>query len=213
MAKGSGGTKASGPNITSIDSLKQSSIFGISMGMQRYENEKNNPAYDFSNMSGLNDDERTYLVAYLSNAYRPINNALRNGEVGGDVKAMVSGIDKALSKVPTYSGEVYRGITFSTGIYGPTKQDKSQVAAILSDYKSKVGKEVTFNEYVSTGKDKQRIRSRFAYKETSIMFTIQSKNGHDLRKYNNEEKEILFERGTKFKVLGVTGNNVRLAEV
>ena len=71
-----------------------------------------------------------------------------------------------------------------------------------------------FNEFLSTGKNQAKIKSKFSpyANQTSLDFVIESKRGKDLRRYNDEEKEILFNRGSKFKVVSVTGKTIRLVE-
>ncbi len=45
-----------------------------------------------------------------------------------------------------------------------------------------------------------------------IQMVIQSKRGRDMREYNPNESEVLFPRGTKFKVVKVEGTTIFLEE-
>lgn len=212
MAKRGGGTHIkSVPHTSVVEDLKQSNNWFISAGMNRYDAQKDNPAWDFSDMRNLTETDKTYLVAYLSNAYGEINDGLRGGVLSKDVKAMVRGIDRAVSKLDEYSGTVYRGVSFDTG---RRITDRRNAEALLNYYKSNVGKEVTEKTYYSTGRVKSLIDRKFTSTVVpSISFTIESKHGRDVSRYNNEEKEILFKRGTRFRVISVRGNRVHLEEV
>lgn len=212
MAKRNGTTKATSLSHTSIiEELKQSKDFFIRNGMNRYDNEKDNPAWDFSDMKNLTETEKTYLVAYLSHSYRVINEGLRNNTENPEIKAMVKGIDKAVAKLDTFKGTVYRGMEFDTGHYFA---DKKNAEAVLNYYKSNVGKDIVEKGYVSTGKVKSKIDKKFTSSMVpSFSFTIDSKTGRDVSRYNNEEKEVLFRRGTKFHVVSVKGNKIHLREV
>lgn len=214
MAKGTGGTKGQTMAHTSvIESLKQSKSWEIRSGMKRYEGEKDDPAWDYSDMKNLSETDKTYLVAYLSHSYRVINEALRKDSMNDETKAMVRGIDRAMSKLNTYEGTVYRGIRFEYGDY-TKKQHAQRYADTLAYYKSNVGKEITEKSYLSTGKVKTKIDKKFTTTlAPSIKFTIESKTGRDVSRYNDEEREVVFKRNTRFRVISVKGSNVHLKEV
>lgn len=214
MAKGTGGTKGKTMAHTSvIEDLKQSKNWNIRVGMKRYDEEKDNPAWDYSDMKNLSETDKTYLVAYLSNSYSVINEALRKDSMNDETKAMVRGIDRAMSKLNTFEGTVYRGIRFEYGDY-TKKQNAQRYADTLAYYKSNVGKDITEKSYISTGKVKTKIDKKFTTTYApSIKFTIESKTGRDVSRYNDEEKEVVFKRNTRFRVVSVKGNNVHLREV
>lgn len=212
MAKGSGSTRAGGPGGSgAIERLKKSRNFFISAGMQYYDDNKDNPRIDFSDMDKLSETEKTYLVAYLSNAYGVVNDALRSNEpLNDEVKTLVAGIDRAVAKLDTFTGTVYRGLEFNSG---RLLTDRREHAALLNYYKSNIGKEITERAYTSTGKVKSRIDRKFAGGDLNLRFTIDSKTGRNLSKFNDEEYEVLFKRGTRFRVVSVRGNNIHLQEV
>ena len=111
-----------------------------------------------------------------------------------------------------YEGTVYRGVKFQYG--GLRKEREKAYNDLLSYYKKNVGKVVTEKTYLSTGRDKGRIERKFTSTDfPSLKFTIQSKTGRNISRYNDEEKEVLFKRGTKFKVISVRGNRISLVEV
>lgn len=208
---GANGGMGSRSREMSIEQLKNSKNFFISAGMNRYDNEKNDPAWDFSDMRNLSEADKTFLTAYLSNAYGEVNKALRTGEMTAETKAMVKGIDKAVGKLDKFEGTVYRGIRFESGL---KKENRANYEKTLAYYKGNVGKVVTEKTYISTGKVKSIVDRRFTSDMVpSIKFTIKSKTGRNVSHYNNEEKEILFGRNTKFKVTSVKGNHVSLSEI
>jgi len=214
MAKGNGTSKATSlPHTSVIEKLKQSDNWNIRNGMNRYDEEKDDPAWDYSDMKNLSETDKTYLVAYLSNSYSVINEALRKDSMNDETKAMVRGIDKAMGKLDTFEGTVYRGIRFENGAY-TKKQNAQRYADTLAYYKNNVGKDIVEKSYVSTGKAKTQVDKKFTTSSApSLKFTIESKTGRDVSHYNNEEKEILFKRGTRFRVVSVKGNNIHLSEV
>lgn len=215
MGKGNSGTRSVDKSHSSIiERLKESKDVWISAGMNRYDEEKNNPRYDYSDMAALSEADKTYLVAYLSHSYDTINSALRSDEpMNEEVKQMVKGIDKAIDKLTPYEGTVYRGVTIYTG-YRNT--DRRTTAELLNYYKSNVGQTITEKQYISTGVTRSKIDRKFGTSRDagqSLHFTIDSKTRRNLTHYNNEEDEVLFKRGTRFLVVSVRGNNIHLREV
>ena len=207
-----GGMGSQARESVSIEQLKNSKNFWINAGMNRYDSEKNDGRWDFSDMRNLSEADKTFLTAYLSNSYGEVNGALRKGELNGEMKAMVKGIDKAVGKLDKYEGTVYRGVKFQYG--GTRKENAKAYSDMLAHYKANVGKVVTEKTYLSTGKVKAKIDRKFTSTDyPSIKFTIKSKTGRNVSRYNSEEKEILFGRGTKFKVTSVKGNHVSLSEL
>ena len=72
-----------------VEQLKKSKNFWINAAMNRYDREKDDSRWDFSDMRNLSEDDKTYLVAYLSNAYNVVNTALRSGEMNEEIKSIV----------------------------------------------------------------------------------------------------------------------------
>ena len=166
---------------------------------------------DFSDMANLSEAEKTYLTAYLTNAYGVINETLRGErEMSDEVKAMLPNIDRAIDKLSPYTGTVYRGLSFDTRRLLTDRKDHDRV---LNYYKQNVGREITEPGYISTGRVKSKIDRKFASADNNLRFTIDSKTGRNLSRFNDEEYEVLFKRGTKFKVVSVRGNNIHLQEV
>ena len=98
MAKGSGGTKSSSKEAKDFSTLQNSKNWFIAAGMSKYAQEKNDPRYDLSDLNGLTEHEKTYVVAYLNNAYRIVNNSLRGIEPNADGDLLATKISSALKK-------------------------------------------------------------------------------------------------------------------
>lgn len=192
-----------------IEFLKNSEKWGIRAGISNIENEEKRKFFDESDMENLTEEEKIFVLAYLSNSYRVVNKELREEVVSEDVQKFKENLETALKKLNSFEGEVYRTISFdSLGKISSRKNKES----LLNFYKENKGKNIVENSFLSTGANKSKINKKFSG-EQSINFTIISKTGKDLRNYNNEEKEVLFNYGTKFKVLSVVGQNVKLEEV
>lgn len=213
MAKSSGVTRGGARNSSKIiASLKQSKNFFIRAGLQRYEEVKDDPRRDLSDMANLTEADKIFLLAYLSRSYRVINDGLRNGSTDAEIKAMTNGIDRAMEKLNVFAGTVYRGVKFQ---YGGTRKERTQAYEnLLNFYRSSIGKEITEKTYLSAGKVKSKIDRKFTDSDyPSLKITIDSKTGRDVSRYNDEEREVVFRRGTKFRVISVRGNNIHLREV
>ena len=144
----------------------------------------------------LKEPEQAALMKYISSDSYKINDKLRRGAALSKTDLeMVKGLDAALKKFPVYQGTVYRSIT-DMGI--------DDVDAFIKGHSP--GDFVMYPAYTST--------STGIY-DTSfpIQFVIQSKSGRDIRAYNADEGEILFERGVEFQVEKVIGNTIYMKEM
>lgn len=197
MAKGSGSTRNNN-NSNLIHRLEKSENWFISTGINRYNNEPNK---DYSDMSDLSTDEKRVLVAYLTNSSREINKSLRGEIEDKDASLLADLVSKSVKKLKSYQGETYRQVKF---------EREKDYKNFISLYKK--GEIITEKGFISSGLNKQKITKKF-YGNYEVKFTIKSKNGKNITHYNNEEKEILFDRNTKFKVISIRGNNIKLEEV
>lgn len=193
-----------------IDMLKTSKDWWIRSGMETYEDEKDNKRIDYSDMVNLSEAEKTILVAYLSHAYAKVNNALRTNAADNDTIIFTKLLNNILSKLKTYKGVCYRGIVIDSGI---KRIDTITYGNLLTYYKHNEGKIIEYKEFLSCGKNKDKIIRKFMMSDNSLNFTILSKTGKDLSKYNYEEEEILFKTNTKFKVVNVMNNYIKLEEI
>lgn len=142
------------------------------------------------------DKKDIYAIDQYKSArsYR-INAGLRGeGPLSDADKAIIRDIDKSIQKLPVYEGTVYRSLSSDMMIDADSFWERYRPGTIVVEpaYTS-----VSENVY-DDGMD--------------IQMVIQSKNGRDMREYNPNESEVLFQRGTKFKVVKVEGKNIFLEE-
>ncbi|HCQ5967832.1 TPA: minor capsid protein [Clostridioides difficile] len=130
----------------------------------------------------LSDNEQLAINKYISSDSYKINEKLRNGlTLTNEDKRFINDLDSALDKMSNYKGEVNRSLYFFN--------DSDRIAFLN---KHQVGKEIIYNEYISTS-------SKGEYNPSGqVELNIISANGKDIRKYNPQEAEILFKRNSKF---------------
>jgi len=128
--------------------------------------------------------EKQAVADYSTDKFQKINGALRGShEMTKDVAADVSNIDSFLHKAPKYSGTVFRKFEASDALISQLQEGK-----VFSD-----------NAFMSTSKD----APKFIPKGT-VALQIIGKNGVDvsgLSHHGASEKEVLFPRKSKFKVI------------
>lgn len=143
----------------------------------------------------LTDDEEYAINKYIGSYSYIINEKLRNGELlnANDLE-FVEHYDKALDKMPVYEGVVYRSIV----------KDESRMDDFLKNYAQ--GNEVTFPAYTSASVDEVYDSGM------EVQYIIKSKFARDIRKYNEDENEVVFKRGAKFMVASVklNGNKAKI---
>lgn len=134
----------------------------------------------------LSDEEQHALNQYISFEAYIINEKLRNGTVLNEIQQeIMKNLDSALKKMPYYNGNISRSLYFG---------DKSAAEDFVKKFK--VGEKITFNEYISTTCSKE-----FYNPEGEVqILIINSKKGRDITSFNRKEKEVLYERNSKFKV-------------
>ena len=142
------------------------------------------------------DEKDIYAIDQYKSArsYR-INAGLRGeGPLSDADKAIVKDIDKAIQKLPVYEGTVYRSLSSDMMIDADSFWERYRPGTIVVEPAYTSVSESVYDD----GMD--------------IQMVIQSKNGRDMREYNPNESEVLFQRGTKFKVVKVEGQNIFLEE-
>ena len=144
----------------------------------------------------LTDAEQRAINEYISSGSYKINAMLRIGLALGEAEqALVRDLDSALDKIPVYQGTVFRSLS---------DFEIEDVDNFLQSYIP--GEDVRFSEYLST--------STAVYdKSMPIQYVIRSRNGHDIRLFNRAENEILFAKGSRFKVMRVDGHTIYLEEI
>ncbi len=138
-----------------------------------------------SNFAILNEKEEAAVMEYISGGSYILNAKLREKmPLEPYEERTIQLMDSALKKLPVYQGGVLRTLNFSN--------DEEAL-----DFVSKhmPGNDVIYDAYTSTSVNA-------GYSENpSIILKIKSFTGRDLRKYNEEEGEVLFARKTVFRVL------------
>jgi len=132
----------------------------------------------------LSDDEQYALNQYLSAESYNLNEAFRKeSDLTEQQETMKTNLDKALKKFPKYEGEVTRSLEL----------DSEMLKEFLNVHKEE--NIIEYKAYTST-------TTGTRYNDNSnVELHIKSKNGRDIRQFNNEEQEVLFERDSKFKVV------------
>lgn len=131
----------------------------------------------------LSEKEQYAMNKYISSDFYVVNEKLRNGiDLSDDEKEMVNNLDKALNKIPRFDGIVTRSLELN----------EEQLNKFLKQHE--IGNIIEYPAYTSTttGERYNRI--------SNVELYINSKNGRDIRKYNSKEQEILFKRGSLFRV-------------
>ena len=135
----------------------------------------------------LTPDEESAIMRYIGSDSYKINEPLRNGtELTQDQKEWIKVLDRALEKMPVYEGEVTRSLSFQL-------QGKEALQEFLDSYKT--GDIKTYKAYTST-----TVGDTYN-SNGEVQIKIISKTGRDIRKLNEGEQEILFERNKKFKIV------------
>lgn len=156
----------------------------------------------------LTDAETKTLTGYTWREYLNVNRYLRDERLVNEArreycKNFVPEVSLVINKLPRFNGIVYRGMAF---------EDITKYNKFLDNIKN--NKIMNTPTFTSASLDKN-IAKKFATvdkeyekvfgKGGSITFEIKSKNGNYVGKYsgNVNEKEIIFDRNTKFEITGI----------
>lgn len=141
------------------------------------------------NFNVLTDDEVGAVKNYVSSDSYFINDALRNGyELDDRRKKIAKDLDNVLKKMDYYVGDVSRSVE----IY-----DEELLKEFLDKHKK--GKVVTYNEFISS-----TANTELYNENANIQLYWTSTKGRDIIKYNKNEGEVLYERGSSFVVKDVS---------
>jgi len=146
----------------------------------------------------LSEDEFNALRLYTDVSgrnYQLVNSALRHGEMlnesMAEQKVLSDMLDQAIAKLPGERTTVFRGLALR----------QKDIDKILKD------SVFTDMGYMSTTKvdTVAKVFARKAVGEQTVIMEIKSKTGVRIKDFSaiESEEEILFPRGTKFKVLGI----------
>ena len=164
--------------------------FGRSQAAKaRTEANRKNIAKQYSS-DILNNDEESAILSYISGESYNLNAKLREGiKLTHSETLLIKSLDTALEKMPKYKGLVQRSLIL----------DKASLLKFATDHA--IGTEVVYPAYTSAAVDS-------GYHESpTVLLWIKSKNGRDLREYNEEEQEILFSRNSRFRIVSAKIEN------
>lgn len=139
----------------------------------------------------LSNDEQYAVNQYISSESYKINEILRNNiKLTDEQRRMRDNLDRALNKCNNYNGNIVRVLEI---------KDKE----VLKDFlkKNKRGKIENWKEYLSFS-DKESYN-----KNANIKIYVNSTRAKDIRKYNEIESEILYQRNSKFITKNIVKQN------
>jgi hypothetical protein len=142
----------------------------------------------------LKGNQKNAVTRYSGQGYGMLNKPLR-GELPmtQEIEKWADDLSSALQKLPKVEGEVYRGLN----LVWDNKRFATEMQQALE-----ANSPVTFPSFTSTSVF-ERDADKFGGNR-AIMLKIRSKTGRVLGRYTVEqEAEILFDKGTRFRVLDV----------
>ncbi len=144
-------------------------------------------------------EEEAVFKFYTNETYYKFNQSLINKSSSDDILEIEKLLNSTLDKLPSVSGNKFRGI-------GKSEIDK------LDSYN--VGDEVPYDNFLSTSLDSKEA-GKFARKNQDktgegAIIIIESKNGKSIKKYSDAdfEEEILHKSGSKFVLTKVEDNKL-----
>ncbi len=141
----------------------------------------------------LSNEEIGAFKRYKSFESYKINDALRNiddlTKLSSEQQKIIGLLDTALSKMPTYNGDLVRTVNFSDW---PDAEEKTK--KFIEEFAK--GKKIRIPQYWSTS-------SKDGYDDTAEIqiFIENAKKGRDIRAVGLDESEVLYERDSEFVVL------------
>jgi hypothetical protein len=141
----------------------------------------------------LTRQERFALGNYMGDLYQCLNRALYTGH-GQQFSAVTNSLNSALRKFPKYEGFVLRGSNLPANILN----------------RHRVGETVTYPAYTSTSTNRYIAD---AFGDEGQLFLIYSRTGRPVMGLAQDENEVLFKAGTRFRVLKAEKNKFIMREV
>ncbi len=136
----------------------------------------------------LTDADRAALHDYTTNeGYTAMNPFLRNPGAYSDadraaLQARADAVSRGLDKLPAQPGSTYRGVNYPDDV--------------LAKYEP--GQTVTEHAFTSTSRDAGVAQGAF---DGNTLMVVTGRNGKDVAPFSNfPESEILYDKGTNFKV-------------
>jgi hypothetical protein len=147
---------------------------------------------------GMSDLELLCIIAYTEARYYSVNEDLRSGDTtfGPYVKKLVG----AISKLPTYKGVVYRGMTSHAGFNFDDYQvgkKVSDLAFLSTSAISSIADQYSIGRLSPNDELFQR-----GYTTGAAKLIMHSNTGHSIEAYTDhpDESEVLFAPNTSFTV-------------
>lgn len=143
-------------------------------------------------------------------AYPKIQAYLRNGIEGESIdyiKDLINGMDAYLDQAPKFEGTVYRGLQFDK----KDKGFKELIKGITGE-----GAELMDKSFMSTTSDPSILQYFVDHPgKHHVVFTIEGKSGVDISHLSRSpgEKEVLFGRNIKFKVVSYEEKDTGLKDI
>lgn len=162
-----------------LGSLSPSNVLSYQNKVKELQNQIESSKIDLSN------DEQYAINQYISSDSYKINEGLRNNiSLSKIQREMVKNLDKALDKMPDYSGNIVRMMEI---------RDKKALRKFINS--NRIDEIQKWNEYLS-------FSNRTDYNsKANVEIWVKSNKAKDITKYNKNESEILYKRNSKFKTL------------
>lgn len=148
------------------------------------------------------DVDKKIIKEYTANGFVAINAYLRAHDANAftlqekeQLQEKVDTISTFLQKAPKFDGASYRGVQLSTEIF--------------DGLKSSIGGEISFPSFVSTSHDSTKAsvfagERQMGSDKKRVLFKIEANSGvaigGDLHHFKDSEKEVLFDRNSKFRI-------------
>ena len=135
----------------------------------------------------LTERETRAVMDYIGSKSYVLNDKLRRGEqLTEDELRMRSAFTRALNKMPRYSGTLTRSLYF---------YDKEMLAEVLDEYQ--VGSVFRSSQFVSA----TALGELYNPDGQIQIMILNSKNGADLRRFNAQEGEVVYNIASRFNVI------------
>lgn len=135
----------------------------------------------------LTEKEHRAVLDYISSKSYVLNDKMRRGEqLTEDESKMRSALTRALNKMPRYRGQLTRSLYFS---------DNETLEEVLEEYK--VGSEFRSPQFMSTTASNELYNPGG---QVQILIP-NAQYGADIRRFNANEGEVLYNVGSRFKVV------------
>lgn len=137
----------------------------------------------------LTEAENVGLFAYTKSWYLQVNRKLRTGNVGAgstDPDPLISMVDRALEKLPTYSGAVTRGVHYPYEVFNDLSAKRA-------------GDVISFRSYSSAAHSGQPDFGG----NTRFVIEARSARKIDHIAYEKRESEAIIPRSTQFEITNI----------